>query len=583
MFKTIWSVAVIVTCVAVIGYGADQADLPRNNVFTRISDGSSGADSAFAPVKGNVRSISIITEKPYTRRFLPLIDAIEQEMEDLNIPGAAVAVIEAGETTFAAGLGSKHPHHDDPVQPSTLFRIGSVTKMLTAIGLLQLVDQGLVDPNAPITDYLPDFSFAYDANWAPSITVRNLLTHTSAVADYFEIDTPGFKDDDALSTYLGGPYGESAHAYLMAPAGRMFNYTNPGYILAGWVTETVSGTYYRLYIQENVLAPLGMARTFFLPERVIADGDFAYGSTLHWETGEPFVVEPNTYDNGWGRPAGLAFSNVLDLAEVVKFLRAGQPDVLTDELRMAMQEPQFDMEMFLDLIHYGYGLIVQEAGFYHPEVPNFYRLRVVSHGGDVYGFSADLYYVPDLDFGFVTLTNASVAHLNTSFATALTTLCDMPAPSSIPDLSMTPADYAKYAGQYYDAYGVGDVIVTSSAGELTVEIASFEEEGGEYGHTLLPSTRNNFILYVHDVKNFEELPVQVTFILDDEGASEYFRTRGFVAERTAEIPPEPGGRRRFEGPRPTASFPVPDVNPCLPGPQLPFITPPARRIDRKMR
>lgn len=553
MFKIRWFTVILILCVVVVGYGAD---IPST------------------PVEFNSRSISIITEKPYSRRFQPLINAIEQEMKNLDIPGAAVAVIEAGETTFAAGLGSKHPHRNVPMLPSTLFRIGSVTKTLTAIGLLQVVENELVDLNAPVTDYLPDFSFAYDATWAPSITVRNLLTHTSAMADFFVIDTPGFKDDDALSRYFNSIYGQLPYAYLMAPAGRMFNYTNPGYMLAGLVTESASGTYYRHYIQENVLAPLGMTRTFFLPEEVIADGDFAYGKTLHWETGEPFVVEPNSYDNGWGRPAGLAFSSVLDLAQVVKFLRAGQPHVLTDEWRIAMQEPQMDMEMFLDLIHYGYGLIIQEAGFYHPTAPNFYRMLIASHGGDVYGFSADLYYVPDLDFGFVALTNASYSHLDMSFATALTTLCEMPAPSSIPDFSMTLADYANYVGYYHDPFNAGDIIVKLNNQQLTVEIPAFDEIGLVYSNTLLPSTPNNFVLYLYGLTQFEAYPLPVTFILDSGGASEYFRTRSFVARYIAEIPPEPSGRRLFEKPQATELLDVSDMKRSLPGPRLPFIRPP---------
>jgi CubicO group peptidase (beta-lactamase class C family) len=554
MFKKGWLATLLIMYAVTIGYGADNPA---------------------TPAESNTRSISIITEKPYTRRYQPLVAAVEKEMRSLDIPGAAIAIVEAGETTFAAGFGSKHPHRDDPVQPSTLFRIGSVTKTLTAIGLLQVIEQGLVDINGPITDYLPDFSFARDANWAPSITVRNLLTHTSAIADYVELDTPGFKDDDALSRYYCGPYSDSPHAYLMAPAGKMFNYTNPGYALAGWVTESASGTYYRHYIRENVLAPLEMMRTFFLPEEVIADGDFAYGSTLYLETGEPFIVEPDSYDSGWGRPAGWAFSNVLDLAQIVKFLRAGKPEILTDEMRIAMQEPQVDWEMFLDLIHYGYGLIVEEAGFYHPTESYFYRLRIVSHGGDVPGFSADLYYVPDLDLGFVALTNASLAHLDTSFATALTTLREMPTPSSIPNLSMTPAEYANYAGQYYDPYTAGNIFVETNNGQLTVEIPTFDEVGLGYSKTLIPNTPNNFILVLYGIGYFDVFPRPVTFILDNEGVSEYFRTRGFVAHYESAILPEPGRPGRFNR-MSTESYSASHFRRLLPEPRLPFVRPPGQ-------
>ncbi len=576
MFKTLWYVPAVCLCLVVAGYGTERGSLPYDNAVASSSGGPFGAEAAFASAKDDGRSNGTVAQQPYTRRYLPVVRAVEQEMKDLNIPGAAVAIVEGGETTFAVGFGSRHPHRDDPVLPSTLFRIGSVTKTLTAIGLLELVEQELVDLNAPITDYIPDFSFARDANWAPSITVRNLLTHTSAIADYFVIDTPGFKDEDALARFFSGPYGQSPYAYLMAPAGRMFNYNNPGYMLAGWVAESVSGTYYRHYIQQNVLAPLEMTRTFFLPEEVLADGDFAYGSTLHWETGEPFVVEPNSYDNGWGRPAGLAFSNVLDLAEVVKFLRAGLADVLADEWRVAMQEPQVDTELFMDFLHYGYGLMMQEAGFYHPTAPNFYRLRTVWHGGDVPGFSADLYYVPDLDFGFIALTNAGYAHLDRSFATALTALCEMPTPVPPPDFSMTAADYAAYPGQYHDPHNVGDIVVRRSDDQLTVEIPTFDRTGLQYGHTLIPATKNNFILYLYGLTVFEAFPLQVTFIRDNEGVTEYFRTRSFVAQYIAATPPGRGRGRILAWPEPTEPLPVLDLNRYLPGPRLPFITPPSR-------
>ena len=96
MFKKKWPTMIFVVCVVAMGYGAD---IPS------------------APAEGNIRSISIITEKPYSRRYQPLINAVVKEMGNLEIPGAAVAVVEGGETTFAAGFGSKHPHRPNPVKP----------------------------------------------------------------------------------------------------------------------------------------------------------------------------------------------------------------------------------------------------------------------------------------------------------------------------------------------------------------------------------------------------------------------------------------------------------------------------------
>lgn len=508
--------------------------------------------------------------------FAPLIQAVEQEMQDLGIPGAAVAVLEGGHVTFAQGFGSKHPHFHDPVQDSTLFRIGSVTKVLTAMGLLQLVDHEWVDMNAPITDYLPDFYFGADAGWAPSIRVRDLLTHRSALADYLEIDASDAYDDEALFRFFHDVYPELPFAYLMAPAGRMYNYTNPGFMLAGLIAEVVNGDAYHRTVQDNVLAPLGMRRTFFLPDDVLADGDFASGSALHWETGEPMVVEPNAYDNGWARPAGYAFSSVLDLAKLIQFLRAGNPEVLSDTLHRAMQTPQVNTEMFLDLLHYGYGLMIQEAGFYRPQSASFYRLRLVTHGGDVPGFSADIYYVPSLDFGFIALANASYAHLSNSFTVALTTLNDLPAPSPVPSLSMSPSDYANYEGRYHDPFNAGDIVVraTSRSNQLQVEIPAFDQAGVSYDATLLANTPDNFILYLNGVTNFDRFPLQVTFIRDAHGDAEYFRTRSFVAALRTKNVREPGTRGSGRAQALSAGRPPVKRGRPWPEPRLPFIIPP---------
>ncbi|MFC1761040.1 serine hydrolase domain-containing protein [Planctomycetota bacterium] len=506
-------------------------------------------------------------------RFSAMTEAIKAEMTELGISGAAVAVLEGGEITFAQGFGSKHPDYHDPVLASTLFRIGSVTKMLTTVGLLQQVDRDVVDLWAPITDYLPGVSFPFEVYNDTPINVRDLLTHRSAIVDYIEIDPPGFQDDGALARYFTDVYPDSPGAYVMAPAGRMWNYTNVGYMLAGLISEMVTGSYYHEYLQDSVLRPLDMNRTFFLPEDVLADGDFAYGSALHWETGEPLIVEPNTYDNGWARPAGYAFSSVLDLAEMVKFMRNGHPDVLSEALHAAMQAPQVDMEVFLDLVHYGYGFIVQEAGFYRPGTMDFFRLRVVSHGGDIYGYSADLYYVPSLDFGFIVLTNAGFSHLNISFSTALSTLCELPAPEPLPDLSMSAADYVNYRGYYQDAYDVGDVWVRGSGSQLQVEIPGFLDSGLRYQSTLVANTPHNFLLFIEGLAAFDRFPMQVTFILDEEGRSEYFRTRGFVAHfKSKDIgtPTDRPGRRILSLAARSPMLDHPDV---LPVPPLPFIQP----------
>jgi CubicO group peptidase (beta-lactamase class C family) len=472
--------------------------------------------------------LSNICSKTKTKgRFDPLVASINEEMAILGIPGAAVAVIERGKVTFAAGFGTKHPDGGDPVKPTTLFRIGSLTKMLTTVSLLKLVDQGKVDLDAPITEYLPDFSFQYDSTWAPSITVRHLLTHSSGIMDYAEVGAdPEFQSDDGLSLFFNNVFG--TFAYLMAPAGRMYNYSNPGFMLAGLITETVSGTYYREYLEKEVFIPFGMHRTYFLVDKVLEDGDYAFGKTIHWETGLPFVVGPDSYDNPWARPAGYALTSVLDLAKFIDFLRKHKKSVVSDNLRMAMQEPQINTEEMLDLRNYGYALFVIEGGFYGPGPDDFYDIRLVGHNGAIPGYSAIMHYLPELDFAIIFLANTDNAYFNNSFIVALHTICTLPPPTEPPDLSMDPDTYDIYAGSYFDPFDVGYIFVNHVEDRLEVQIPFFDDLPIPYESELIPIAPNNFLLLI------QGYPLRITFILDGEGKGEYLRTRPFVAKRQEE-------------------------------------------------
>lgn len=499
----------------------------------------------------------VVTEDTHDPRFDAVMTAVRQEMTQLGVRGAAVAIIEQGEVTLARGFGSKHPERSAPVEATTLFRIGSVTKMLTAVGLLRLVDDGVVDLAAPVTDYLQDFSFRLDADWASSISVENLLTHTSAIADSIEFSPGPAGNEGEFAAYWNGPYATAPTAYLMAPPGRMFNYTNPGYALAGLITETVGQTPWVDYMEFRVFDPLGMDRTFFRAQEVIADGDFAYGEAGFylgvWEW-LPETIAPDTYSSVTARPAGFAYSSVLDLAEFVKFLRAGNPAVLSDTSRLAMQSHRFDTQFLLDLFHYGYGLFVQEGGFYRLNSSNFYEMRLVFHGGDVPGFSADVYYVPSLDFAFIALTCASLSHLEGSFLVALNSLAELPSPSPLPDLAMDPdTDYPTYAGEYNDPFQAGTIYVTRTGDQLRVQIPAFQGVV-PYDPVLIPNGPDNFILIIGD------FPTNLTFILDPEGRAEYFRTRGFVGRRVEEegagaaLPPPARGLRNSIREEPPTRF-----------------------------
>lgn len=455
-------------------------------------------------------------------RFDPLIAAVEKERVKLGAPGVAVAVIEDGEVTFARGFGSKDPNADVPVEATTLFRIGSVSKMLTSVAMLRQVAAGKVDLSAPVTDYVPDFHFNADAAWAPSITGQHLLTHASGMSDYLQIDVaPSQQTDAALKTYLTGQF--ASVDYLMAPAGAFYNYSNPNFYLAGLIAEETSGKPYRQLMKEEVFSPLGMDRTFFLGSEVIADGDYALGKSGNYP-GIPEVVLPDSYDNAWARPAGYATSSVLDLAKFVKFLLEGNDAVLPEQLVLEMQSPQINTFELLDLVHYGYGLLVAD-GVFLGGLDKFHSMKLVQHGGNIPGFAALVTYLPESRFGFIALANADGANFVESTVAALATLAPLPAPSTPPDLTVDPATFTEYEGMYQDDFNVGAITITKVGDTLEIDMPAVDQAGVPYDHVLTPSSPGNFQLGIQGTT----LPL--TFLKDGTGVYRYMRTRPFVGVR----------------------------------------------------
>ncbi len=461
-------------------------------------------------------------------RFQELSNAIESERQALGVPGVAVAVVEGGEVTFARGFGTKDPNGKTPVTPSTLFRIGSCTKMLTAIAVLQQVQQGKVSLDAPIVQYVPGFHFSRDpSSWASTITVREILDHTSGIADYEEFNAPADeRDDGALERFLTGRF--AALGYVQHPPGALWNYSNPNFMLAGLVAEKTAGMGYRDLMRASVFAPLGMKRTFFLPEEVIADGDYALGLTCSTEQvgstcSSPTTVTPDAYDNPWARPAGHAWSSVLDLAKPAAFLVHGNDAVLASDQRDAMLSAQANTHLLGNAAGYGYGMAVTQGLLLEPL---FYDVKVLSHTGAIPGFSASIYCVSDLDFCFITLANGNDAHFRSSLVTALTTLPHLPSPSAAPAVAANPALYSAYAGDYVDAYGVGEVHVSAAAGKLSIALPTFDQEGTAYTPELTPTTLDNFVIQV------EGEPYSLTFIADESGVYRYLRGDRLVAMRT---------------------------------------------------
>jgi CubicO group peptidase (beta-lactamase class C family) len=200
--------------------------------------------------------------------FAELDQLVVARMATLKIPGVAIGVIADG-TEHAAGFGVTNLDHPLPVDPDTLFQIGSTTKTFTGTTVMRLVEQGTLDLEAPVRTYLPDFRVA-DAGVSEAARLRHLVTHTAGWQDAGFVETGD--GDDALARFVDG----MADLPQIAPLGKYFSYNNGAVCLAGHVIEVVTGQPYEAAVAELVLKPLGLEQTSFFPEAIMTKA-FAVG------------------------------------------------------------------------------------------------------------------------------------------------------------------------------------------------------------------------------------------------------------------------------------------------------------------
>ena len=353
-----------------------------------------------------------------------LFEAIDRcvtdDMADRSAPGASIAVALDGEIVHARGFGTKHAVDGGDIDAETLFRIGSVTKMMTGAAVMQQVEAGTIDVGVPVTDYVPEFDVA--APWsADDITVHHLMTHSTGFPDRIGDAFDGRSLDEWAAGQSSVP--------LLAPPGSFFNYSNPGWSLAGLVLERASDMPYRDYISGRVWAPAGMPRTTFDPATVMADGNYSHG---HAGGG---IVAPDTYDSLWGGPAGFAFSTPSELVRFALLLSEGGGEVLSEASVESMTGARISTHASQGEA-YGYGVFSEPL----------HDMTLYSHGGNIDGYSAQLAWVPERGFAVAILANISQSLSSAAGCTILAALdIDPPEP---PERTTPPETWSDYAGTY---------------------------------------------------------------------------------------------------------------------------------------
>lgn len=324
-------------------------------------------------------------------------DAIDQyvraQMVAGQIPGVALAIVRDDQIASLRSYGVAGPD-GRTMTPQTPMVIGSVSKPLTALAALQLVEQGELDLDAPVQTYLPWFRLA-DAGAAAQITVRQLLTHTSGLST--AQGRAGLArnrwDADALSQYGH----ELATVQPTAAPGERWQYSNVNYSLLGLLIQTVSGVPYEQYMHERIFAPLEMANSYARLD-VARRAGLAVGYRYWFDRPLP---EPAPPEPRGMIPGANLIASAEDLGHVViAQLNGGRYNgrrILAPELVAAMQQPVADTGV--PGAAYGLGLGVSLVD----------GRRVNMHAGDTASFHSQLTFSVEDRWGVVVLMNANTA------------------------------------------------------------------------------------------------------------------------------------------------------------------------------
>ncbi|MFL6099400.1 MAG: serine hydrolase domain-containing protein [Actinomycetales bacterium] len=321
-------------------------------------------------------------------------------MRQQHIPGLALALVDGDRVEWQEGFGSTDTGGGRRVTVDTMFSVQSMSKVFTATAVMQAVQAGRLDLDAPITKYLPRFTVhsAFEAHPERRITLRMLLSHTA-----------GFTHEAPLGNNYEPEPGEfDAHirtisdTWLRFPVGTGYAYSNLGIDLAGYILEQVSKKPFPAVMRDSLLAPLGMDHSTFDRAQVHASTNRAVGHSTD--------MVPPPVDIPMMAAGGL-WASAADLARFLRFqLGDGSIDgrtVLDAAFMREMRTVPAPDAGSLAGYALGVGRTHWRAGQY---------LDLFTHGGGGYGFLSDLWWLPQLQLGIAVLTNSSNHDLQGSLA-----------------------------------------------------------------------------------------------------------------------------------------------------------------------
>lgn len=372
---------------------------------------------------------------PSSAAVLSVLDSVvAAAMRAEHIPGAVVAVVSNGRVVASKGYGLADLDARRPMTDSTIIRIGSISKVMTAVALAQLVDRGRVQLDGDVNTHLREVRVPARGAYRAPITVRHLLTHTSGL-DEIRPGTQAESRDRVL------PLGEFLTSRLVryADPGIATAYSTYGITLAGLIVEDVSGISFERYLVDNVWRPLGMTRTSI----DIAAQHSDQVAVPYDVEGEKAVKAPWEWYHT--TPASSVNSTASDMAKFMLAQLRGTSPIMSERMTREMQRQQITLHPLLPGMGFGWQQIARGTGA-NVDLG-------VEHGGDVAGFSSLVTLLPGRNFGVFVASHREGSDLRFTVTRALLDrFFSVAAPARAVSMHASPEvaarAVARYAGHY---------------------------------------------------------------------------------------------------------------------------------------
>ena len=395
--------------------------------------------------------------KRYEAAISALDAFVAREVADKALPSLSIALVDDQAVVWSKGYGFVDSAQKVPATADTVYRVGSVSKLFTDIALMQLVERGKVDLDAPAKTYLPDF--APKGPGTDSITLRQMMAHRSGLAR----ETPVGSYFDPASPGLEASVASLNATELVYPPGTRIKYSNAAISAAGLALQKVGGEPFEAQVARRVLGPLGMGRSGFTPTPELKK-DLSRSTMWNYH-GKEFP--PPTFELGIS-PAGCMYSTVADLARFVEALFAGgkgpNGPILKPESLSEMLKVQFAKGG--EARGFGLGFVVGQLQ----------GRRRIGHNGAIYGFATEVAALPEEKLGAVVIASRDCANgltgriADVALGQLLAARDGKPLPTIPATNPLDPASARRLAGHYRSDAGESFDLL-ESAGRLWFESA----------------------------------------------------------------------------------------------------------------